>query len=117
MRSAQALGPLLGARVRIGSEASEGCFRREAAGHGILHLGTHAEMNATDPMYARLVFSKDGEGLDPDAFWQVHRGVLVRASAVSRAQRDDLGRITLHLKQHAERLPVSQAYAWRFKPM
>ena len=31
--------------------------------------------------------------------------------------RDELGRITLHLKQHAETLPVSQAYAWRFKPM
>lgn len=72
VRSAQALGPLLGARVRIGSEASEGCFRREAAGHGILHLGTHAEMNATDPMYARLVFSKDGEGLDPDADGYLH---------------------------------------------
>jgi DNA-binding LytR/AlgR family response regulator len=36
---------------------------------------------------------------------------------VARAQRDELGRITLHLKQHRETLPVSQAYAWRFKPM
>jgi DNA-binding LytR/AlgR family response regulator len=50
-------------------------------------------------------------------FWQVHRGVIVRASAIARAQRDELGRITLHLRQHADTLSVSQAYAWRFKPM
>ena len=57
------------------------------------------------------------EGLDPDDFWQVHRGVIVRAAAIARAQRDELGRITLHLRNHAEKLAVSQAYGWRFKPM
>lgn len=72
VRTAQALGPLLSARVHVGSEASEGRFRKEAAGHGILHLGTHAEMNATDPMYSRLVFSKDGSGVDPDADGYLH---------------------------------------------
>jgi hypothetical protein len=41
----------------------------------------------------------------------------VRAAAIARAQRDDLGRITLHLKGHAEKLAVSQAYGWRFRPM
>jgi len=34
-----------------------------------------------------------------------------------KPQRDDTGRITLHLKQHAEKLQVSQAYTWRFEPM
>ena len=34
-----------------------------------------------------------------------------------RAQRDGLGRITVQLKNHTERLAVSQAWAWRFKPM
>jgi DNA-binding LytR/AlgR family response regulator len=57
------------------------------------------------------------DSLDPGEFWQVHRGVVVRASAIARAQRDDLGRITLHLRQHPEKLAVSQAWAWRFKPM
>jgi hypothetical protein len=42
---------------------------------------------------------------------------MVRATAIARAQRDESGRITLHLKQHPERLAVSQAGAWRFKPM
>ena len=57
------------------------------------------------------------DGLDPDDFWQVHRGVVVRATAIDKAQRDELGRITLHLKQVPEKLAVSQAWAWRFKPM
>jgi DNA-binding LytR/AlgR family response regulator len=74
-------------------------------------------VTATDEAHVRKPLKEIVEGLDPDAFWQVHRGVLVRASAVARAQRDEMGRITLHLKQHAETLPVSQAYAWRFKPM
>jgi DNA-binding LytR/AlgR family response regulator len=74
-------------------------------------------VTAGDEAHVRKPLKEIADGLDPDAFWQVHRGVIVRASAVARAQRDDLGRITLQLKQHAERLPVSQAYAWRFKPM
>ena len=57
------------------------------------------------------------DGLDPELFWQVHRGAIVRASAIARAQRDEFGRITLHLRQHRETLAVSQAWAWRFKPM
>jgi DNA-binding LytR/AlgR family response regulator len=82
----------------------------------------------SDEKYTRVVTEKDeahvrkplkeiAEGLDPEVFWQVHRGVVVRAAAISRAQRDELGRITLHLRDHAERLAVSQAYGWRFKPM
>ena len=74
-------------------------------------------VTATDEAHVRKPLKEIAEGLDPQAFWQVHRGVVVRASAIARAQRDDLGRITLHLKGHAERLAVSQAYAWRFKPM
>jgi DNA-binding LytR/AlgR family response regulator len=71
----------------------------------------------SDEAHVRKPLKEIGEGLDPDAFWQVHRGVIVRAAAIARAQRDDLGRITLHLKGHGETLAVSQAYAWRFKPM
>ena len=74
-------------------------------------------VTAGDEAHVRKPLKEIAEGLDPDAFWQVHRGVIVRAAAVARATRDELGRITLHLKQHPETLPVSQAYAWRFKPM
>lgn len=74
-------------------------------------------VTANDEAHVRKSLREIAEGLDPEVFWQVHRGTLVRAAAIARAQRDDLGRITLHLKQHAEKLAVSQAYAWRFKPM
>jgi len=74
-------------------------------------------VTARDEAHVRKPLKEIAEGLDADEFWQVHRGVIVRAAAIARAQRDELGRITLHLKGHAEKLAVSQAYAWRFKPM
>jgi DNA-binding LytR/AlgR family response regulator len=57
------------------------------------------------------------QGLDLEQFWQIHRGTIVRASAIARARRDDLGGITVELRDHDERLKVSRAYAWRFKGM
>ncbi len=74
-------------------------------------------VTANDEAHVRKPLKELMEGLDPEEFWQVHRGLVVRASAIARAQRDELGRITLQLRQHPERLAVSQAWAWRFKPM
>ena len=70
-----------------------------------------------DEAHVRKPLKEITDGLDPDEFWQVHRGVVVRAAAIARAQRDEMGRITLQLRNHPERLSVSQAYAWRFKAM
>lgn len=66
MRTAERLGSVLDARVMLGADASERGFRGSARQYGILHLGTHAELNESAPMYSRLVLSKDGEGRDPD---------------------------------------------------
>ncbi len=74
-------------------------------------------VTAQDEAHVRKPLKEITQGLDPESWWQVHRGVVVRASAIARAQRDDAGRITLHLRQHPEKLAVSQAWAWRFKPM
>jgi DNA-binding LytR/AlgR family response regulator len=74
-------------------------------------------VTANDEAHVRKPLKEIAEGLDDEHFWQVHRGVIVRASAIARAHRDEMGRISLQLKAHAERLPVSQAYGWRFKPM
>lgn len=57
------------------------------------------------------------KGLDPEVFWQIHRGTLVAAHAIACARRDELGNLTVELKGHPERLKVSQTYAWRFKGM
>ncbi len=74
-------------------------------------------VTATDEAHIRKPLKEIADGLDAEEFWQVHRGLMVRASAIARAQRDELGRITLHLRNHPEKLAVSQAWAWRFKPM
>ncbi len=74
-------------------------------------------VTAGDEAHVRKPLKEIAEGLDPEVFWQVHRGLIVRAAAIARAQRDELGRVTLHLRAHPERLTVSQAYAWRFKGM
>jgi len=74
-------------------------------------------VTASDEAHVRKPLKEIAEGLDPELFWQVHRGVIVRAAAIARAQRDELGRITLQLKGHPEKLAVSQAYGWRFRPM
>ncbi|AEG93794.1 LytR/AlgR family response regulator transcription factor [Ramlibacter tataouinensis] len=55
--------------------------------------------------------------LDAQAFWQVHRGTLVRATAIDRVLRDEAGRLTLTLRGRPEQLPVSRLYAHRFKAM
>lgn len=55
--------------------------------------------------------------LDPEQFWQVHRGTVVRADAIASASRDASGRLSLQLRQRPERLAVSRLYAHRFKAM
>ncbi|GAB4087369.1 LytR/AlgR family response regulator transcription factor [Hydrogenophaga soli] len=58
--------------------------------------------------------------LDPQQFWQVHRGTVVRADAIASATRDEAGKLWLHLRadcQLPERLAVSRLYAHRFKAM
>lgn len=74
-------------------------------------------VTANDEAHVRKPIRELVEGLDPDQFWQVHRSVIVRAAAIAKVQRDEMGRITIGLRGHAEALKASQAYAWRFKPM
>jgi DNA-binding LytR/AlgR family response regulator len=55
--------------------------------------------------------------LDPQVFWQIHRGSVVRATTIESVTRDDSGRLNLRLKGQAERLSVSRLYAHLFKAM
>ena len=77
MRAAEELGRTFNASLLLGASATERAFRNGLRDHGILHLGTHAEMNATNPMYSRLVLNKDGSndpsgGDGPDADGYLH---------------------------------------------
>jgi DNA-binding LytR/AlgR family response regulator len=57
------------------------------------------------------------DALDPDEFWQIHRGVAVRADAIAHARRDLMGRITVQLRGRDDVFRASQTFAWRFRPM
>ena len=70
-----------------------------------------------DEAHVRTTIKELLEGLDPDAFWQIHRGAIVRADAIARVQRDEMGRAMIELRGRTERLKVSQSFAARFRPM
>jgi DNA-binding LytR/AlgR family response regulator len=55
--------------------------------------------------------------LDPDAFWQVHRAVVVSVAAIDALERDEAGRLHLTLKGRPERIAVSRLYAHLFRAM
>jgi DNA-binding LytR/AlgR family response regulator len=57
------------------------------------------------------------EELDPDAFWQIHRGTIVNLRAVLRVERDMRDQPLILLKDRPERLTVSRTFASRFKAM
>lgn len=55
--------------------------------------------------------------LDPQRFWQVHRGTVVQARCIRSARREDSGKVTLSLHGRPETLVASRLYAHRFKGM
>ena len=54
-------------------------------------------------------------GLDPDRFWQIHRGTMVNASAIAAAERVDAERMQVLLRGCDEKLPVSRAFVHLFR--
>jgi DNA-binding LytR/AlgR family response regulator len=53
--------------------------------------------------------------LDPNVFWQIHRGVVVNVSAIDTIYRSFRGTLELKLKDRNELLPVSAPHAHLFK--
>ena len=55
--------------------------------------------------------------LDPDQFWQIHRGSIVNLTYVESARQDAGGHLSLVLHGCDQRLAVSRAFASRFRQM
>lgn len=82
----------------------------------------------SDEKYTRVVTS-DGEaliktpirelldGLDPDAFWQIHRSTVVNVGAIAAVTRDFRGQAHVKVKGRDESLVVSRIYSHLFKQM
>ena len=82
----------------------------------------------SDTKYTRVVLAS-GEALirtplkdllselDPEKFWQVHRGTIVNLDAVSGVLREDAERQFILLKNRQEKLPISRQFTHLFKKM
>ncbi len=57
------------------------------------------------------------EELDPEQFWQIHRGTIVNAKAIAGVTRDFRGRQLVLIRGHTEKLEVSRNYTHLFKQM
>lgn len=55
--------------------------------------------------------------LDPDKFWQVHRGTIINLDAVAGILREDAERQFVLLKNRQEKLPISRQFTHLFKQM
>ncbi len=63
----------------------------------------------------RLSLKELLEQLDPQQWWQIHRGTVVQARCISKAVRDDTGKALISLRERPEILTASRLYAHRFK--
>lgn len=80
----------------------------------------------SDTKYTRVVLA-DGEalirialkdlleGLDPELFWQIHRGTIVNAHAIAVVERTDNERLHLSVKGSSEVLVVSRTFTHQFR--
>lgn len=57
------------------------------------------------------------EELDPERFWQIRRGTIVKASAIDKVSISLTGRHTLTLKGSAGSFIISRGFRHRFKSM
>lgn len=83
----------------------------EAADKYVRVLTAEAELLIRTPLKDLL------PQLDDSVFWQVHRGTVVRATAIRAVHRDEAGKLNLEVAGLKERVPVSRLYAGRFRAM
>jgi len=55
--------------------------------------------------------------LNPQYFWQIHRGTLVRLDQIDKVKRDLTGRMFVYLKNGKNKLAVSRSFQGLFKQM
>ena len=65
----------------------------------------------------RLSLRELATRLDGVELVQVHRGVMVNASCMTTATRNELGHLSLRLRGLAREVKVSRAFAHLFRPM
>jgi DNA-binding LytR/AlgR family response regulator len=74
-------------------------------------------VTATQESLIRRPIKELIDELDPNAFWQIHRGTVVNVNAIAGLQRDIGGHLRVKIKQRPETLAVSDPYAHLFRSM
>lgn len=59
VQTAKQIAGIFSGTTFIEEEADETNFKKEAAKYGVIHLGTHAEINQNSPLMSHLVLSKN----------------------------------------------------------
>ncbi len=67
--------------------------------------------------FVRRAIGQLASQLEPDKFWRIHRGIIVRVDQIASASRDLRGRYLLTLRDRPEKLRSSQAHGHLFKHM
>ena len=70
----------------------------------------------SDSLIRKTIQELAGE-LDPNQFWQIHRGTIVNASCIAQVGRSLTGRGVVRLKDRPDTLTVSHRYNHKFKQM
>lgn len=74
-------------------------------------------MTASDEFMIRTPIKSLADQLDPQRFWQIHRGTIVNVSVIEAVHREFSGRLSLTLKSRPESLTVSRPFAHLFRQM
>jgi DNA-binding LytR/AlgR family response regulator len=107
--------PLRWLRIQVGQSVrmvavEEVCYFQSADKYTTV-LTCEAELLLRTPIKDLI------EQLDPDIFWQVHRGTLVNVKQIVSAHHDLLGKVSLSLRDRPEKVTVSRSYAHLFRQM
>ncbi len=108
-------GPLRWLRIQVGQSVrmvavEEVCYFQSADKYTMV-LTRDAELLLRTPLKDLVA------QLDPEQFWQVHRGTIVNAKQIVSAHHDLLGKVSLSLRDRPEKVVVSRSYAHLFRQM
>lgn len=107
--------PLRWLRAQVGQAvrmvaAEEACYFKSADKYTLLQT-RDAELLLRTPL------KELAAQLDPQQFWQVHRGTVVNVRQIVSAHHDLLGKVSLTLRDRPEKIAVSRSYAHLFRQM
>lgn len=74
-------------------------------------------MTANGESLIRISIKTLVDELNPEQFWQIHRGTIVNVNRIANVTRSFSGNHIIHLKDSTETLSVSRSYSHLFKQM